>query len=351
MAQQWGGGAAVNVGGGGGWGAAAPINNWGAAMAAAAAPIAIDDTDETTEREREEVAKHKRSVEWLLHTLQTSLSTTQQLNLIRDMAQKFGRQNNASADDMLRACVTAGEPAIRPSVRPLGAMAGRVTSVGDDDCEMSDAHLTDAMLAVDSLWYTHWGQIFGRTSYGYAPRDPHNEVSYRELWREDLAMFMGYRVVADEDFAPFVDFACLHRVSVAHLIKVLCCYEIDCIKAAVLKQTTTTGCAVAHVEKTRASNKFVMILGIKNKATGEWLDRTSAPVSCGVDVWPHLSGSAQDHPLAEPVRYDLLRQGDAMIIRSSRYKSRTVPPPAGFEVYKYIIWFNVRMGDQDDDDN
>ena len=45
--------------------------------------------------------------------------------------------------------------------------------------------------------------------------------------------------------------------------------------------------------------------------------------------------------MAVPVRYDLLHQGDAMIARCSRYKSTTVPPPVGFVVYKFVIWFNT----------
>ena len=176
----------------------------------------------------------------------------------------------------------------------------------------------------------------------------YGNITHRELNREDLDMFMGRRVVDDAVMAPFIDLACLHRILVAHLAMVLCCCAVDCVKSAVVKQTKTSGCAGDHWDQTRAFNKLIIILGIKNLETGEWLDRrSSGPTSCGVDVFTYLSGSQQDDPFALPARYDLLRQGDAMILRSSRYKSRTVPPPAGFEVYKYVIWFNTHALAQD----
>ena len=96
-------------------------------------------------------------------------------------------------------------------------------------------------------------------------------------------------------------------------------------------------------DRGQAYNKFIIILGIKNLATGEWLNRSSGATSFGVDVYDYTSGGCMDGPMTSPVRYDLLRQGDAMILRCSRYKSQAALPPAGFEVYTYVMWFDTEQ--------
>ena len=129
---------------------------------------------------------------------------------------------------------------------------------------------------------------------------------------------------------------------VAHLANVLCCYSINVTKACVFKQTRDTGLLGGYWDNRFAYNKLIITLGIQDTATGDWLDGSSGPTSGGADVYNFRSGTGGDNTMAVPVRYDLLHQGDAVILRRSRYKSTTVAPPVGFDVYKFIIWFNTK---------
>ena len=113
-------------------------------------------------------------------------------------------------------------------------------------------------------------------------------------------------------------------------------------KACVFKQTHNSGLHGGYWDSRFANQKLTIIIGILNTATGQWLDGGSTPTSGGVGVYNFESGTRDDGSIVVPVRYDLLRQGDAMIVRCPRYKSRTAPPPAGFDVYKYVIWFNTQ---------
>ena len=40
-----------------------------------------------------------------------------------------------------------------------------------------------------------------------------------------------------------------------------------------------------------------------------------------------------------PISFNLTHQGDAMILRGSRFKSQTIAPSLGHDVYKYGIFF------------
>ena len=121
---------------------------------------------------------------------------------------------------------------------------------------------------------------------------------------------------------------------------VLCCFPIKVIKSCALKQTKDSGLLVAHWGASPAYSKLILTLCIYDTEAGRWLDRSSGPTSGGVDVHIYLPDSTDDNPMTAPVRYDLTYAGDAMNPRCDRYKSQTPPPPAGFDVYKYILWFN-----------
>ena len=112
-------------------------------------------------------------------------------------------------------------------------------------------------------------------------------------------------------------------------------------KARVFKQTHDTGLLNEHWDRRFAYDKVAIILGIRNTATCEWLNGNSGPTSGGADVYNFHYGSTGDQSMTVPVRYDLLRQGNAMIVRCSRYKTTTVPHPVGFVVNKFVIWFNA----------
>ena len=58
-------------------------------------------------------------------------------------------------------------------------------------------------------------------------------------------------------------------------------------------------------------------------------------------VYNYLLGYALDDPTKLPVHYSLTQQGNAMILRDSRFNNQTVAPPPGFDVYKCVIWFNT----------
>ena len=141
--------------------------------------------------------------------------------------------------------------------------------------------------------------------------------------------------------APFVDMACAHRKFLKHLAGIMFCDSIVCNKSCVNRYTKYTGLSECKYDGGVSNNKFIIILGIKNLDTGVWLDRSSPATSFGIDVYNYQSGSWWDEVNTRPVRYDLQRQGDAMIVRCSRYMSRTVLPPAGFEVYTYAMWFDT----------
>ena len=140
---------------------------------------------------------------------------------------------------------------------------------------------------------------------------------------------------------PLMDLGCFHRRASTHLAGVMFCDSIVCNKSCVNRYTKYTGLSECKYDGGVSNNKFIIILGIKNLDTGVWLDRSSPATSFGIDVYNYQSGSWNDEPETRPVRYDLQRQGDAMIVRCSRYMARTVLPPAGFEVYTYAMWFDT----------
>ena len=142
--------------------------------------------------------------------------------------------------------------------------------------------------------------------------------------------------------ASFVDMACAHRKFLKHLAGVMFCDSVICKKSCVTRYTKYMGLQKCKYDGV-SNNKFIIILGIKNLDTGVWLDRSSPATSFGIDVYNYQSGSWHDEPETRPVRYDLQRQGDAMIVRCSRYKSRAFHPPAGFEVWTYIMWFDTEQ--------
>ena len=92
----------------------------------------------------------------------------------------------------------------------------------------------------------------------------------------------------------------------------------------------------AHYVQSRALNCFSITLGIFDEANGRWLDHTSPPTSCAVGVYNYLSGDAPENLRTLPVRYNFTHQGNTMILRGSRFKHQTVPPPPGFNAYKCV---------------
>ncbi len=177
------------------------------------------------------------------------------------------------------------------------------------------------------------------------PRDDEGEYSPIERCFDDdaLSMLEERSPFNPEDLVPFIDIACLHRRIIFHLQQGMFSDSIFCRQACVGRYTKNSrilGCNYDHGD---GLNKFIIILGIVNLEMGEWLNCSSAATSFGVDVYNYTSGSRWDNPTTRPVRYDLQRQGDAMIVRCSRYKSRAFHPPAGFEVWTYVMWFDTEQ--------
>ena len=164
----------------------------------------------------------------------------------------------------------------------------------------------------------------------------------RSFNSDDLKMLEQRREYHPEEMASFIELACLHRKILEQLKQVTASDSVFCHRQACVnrytKDTYISGCLWDYAD---GDFKFIIVLGIKNLSTGEWLNRSSAGTSFGVDVYDYISGSRRDDPMTPPVRYDLQRQGDAMIVRCGRYKSQSALPPAGFEVYTYVMWFDT----------
>ena len=91
-------------------------------------------------------------------------------------------------------------------------------------------------------WDTHGGQFFARVRSEYADGDSvWGVTTCREFDDVDILKLEQRGRYNNEEMAPFIDIACLHRMLVAHLAMVLCCYSIKVTKSCVSKQTHDSG--------------------------------------------------------------------------------------------------------------
>lgn len=308
----------------------------------AAASVAVENGDDAEEEAAERNAKRRRENMWVVLQAQTHLSNEQQRELLRAMAMKFAGRDPIHANNLLLACITSDQRCIRETVSPWAPWGGRISSVGARGCDLTDVHFQRAMAECHRLWDVYEGRFFRAWVPEHVERIHWGIVS-RMFDFDDCLMLEQKNTIfyRRDEVADFIDLACLHRVLVAHAIKVSCCPALDVRKACVYKQTSESGCLAPHYGSGTAENLLIALLGTWDKTNEVWLTREGKMVPGGVNVYPASYGTREDDPMALPIRYDLKLQGDAMILRHRRYKSETVPPPPGYDVYKYVIWFNA----------
>ena len=337
----------------GAWGAAPPVAAAAAPPPQPAAPEPSVDAEDRNDEEQREVdadAVTKRQCLWVRGDARSCLSDDDMSRKLLYTAMKLGGADPARANNLLRSAVSTCVAVSPPSVKYFSKAGGRVSSAGDSDCDYQHRHLVDAMREVYSNWTsagqgkgpgTYWSGCicFSATYQAGTSFDP-----IRRCFDESDISFLEERVECDPvAFAQFKQIACLHCMILKHLAPVMFCDSIICKKACVNRYTKNSRILECIYDRGVANNKFIIILGIKNLETGEWLNRSSAATSFGVDVYNYISGGRRDDPMTPAVRYDLQRQGDAMIVRCSRYKSRAFHPPAGFEVWTYVMWFDTEQ--------
>jgi hypothetical protein len=340
MAQQWAGGGA------GGWAAAGANPVVGGGWGAPAAAVAVDDADEDEELERELAATTKRQKMYATALADRTVTIQDYRARLLCMASQFCAGDSVATNNLLLSCLTNNEAVLQLSSSPFDKVGGPITSVGHPGCGFELTHVHRAMMEVYKLWGSHRGPLFNPTwAQHHYPSIYRNEIPVFYEFTEPggIDMLEQRAPCHREDMATFFDIGCLHRRFVAHVTLVLCCHSIIVRRSCVFRYTNLTDADGEYWDTAHAFNKVIIILGIKNTLTGEWLNRSSGPTRFGVDVFNYLSGSVRDNPMNGPVHYPLPLVGDAMIIRCSRYKSCTALPPAGFEVYTYVIWFNTEQ--------
>ena len=342
------------------WGAAPPV-------AAAAPPppqpaeseirYQVEDRNEEEEREVEADADTKRQRLWVRAEAQSCLSNDDMSRRLLYTAMKLGGADPARANKLLLSAMSTCGAVSPPSVQHFSKVGGRVSSAGDSDCDYEHRHLVDAMDEVYRTW-TSVGQTTPGTRWSGCicfpatyRSEPSSSAGFEEMNtpiercfdESDINILEQRRECDRVALAQFMEIACLHRMILNHLAPVMFCDSIICKKACVNRYTKNSRILECIYDRGVANNKFIIILGIKNLETGEWLNRSSGATSFGIDVYNYISGGRRDDPMTPPVRYDLQRQGDAMIVRCSRYKSRAFHPPAGFEVWTYVMWFDTEQ--------
>jgi hypothetical protein len=334
-------------------GAAPPVAAAAAPPPQPAAPEPSVDAEDRNDEEQREVdadAVTKRQRLRVRGDARSCLSDIGQSDRLRYSALKLSGADPARANNHLRSAMSTCGAVSPPSVQYLSKVGGRLSSAGDSDCDYEHRHVAGAMDEVYWNWTsagqgkgpgTKWSGCicFSATYQAGTSFDP-----IRRCFDESDISFLEERVECDPvAFAQFKQIACLHRMILKHLAPVMFCDSIICKKACVNRYTKNSRILECNYDHGDGLNKFIIILGIMNLETGEWLNGSSAATSFGVDVYNYTSGSRWDNPTTRPVRYDLQRQGDAMIVRCSRYKSRAFHPPAGFEVWTYVMWFDTEQ--------
>ncbi len=341
-------------------GAAPPVAAAAAPPPQPAAPEPSVDAEDRNDEEQREVdadAVTKRQCLWVRGDARSCLSDDYMSRKLLYTAMKLGGADPARANKLLLSAMSTCGAVSPPSVKAFSKVGGRVTSAGDSDCDYQHRHLVDAMGEVYRNW-TSAGQTIPGTDWSGCicfpatyRSEPSSSAEFEEMNtpiercfdESDINILEQRRECDRMALAQFMEIACLHRMILNHLAGVMFCDSIICKKACVNRYTKNSRILEYNYDHGDGFNKFIIILGIKNLESGEWLNGSSAATSFGVDVYNYISGDRRDDPVAPAVRYDLLRQGDAMIVRCGRYKSRVFHPPAGFEVWTYVMWFDTEQ--------
>ena len=198
------------------------------------------------ERELGEQADNKRMDEWVKLQMQIHLPTAERRDLLPAMTARLSQGSPVDANNLLLGCISNSAPVIRPSVRPFGNTGGRTSSAGDLGCQYGNNPMALAMAEVARAWGTHDGQIISRVHSEYVDGDVWGLTTCREFADGDILTLEQRSRCDSEETAPFIDMTCLHRMLVAHIVMVLCCFSIKVIKSCVFKQPKDSGLLGGH---------------------------------------------------------------------------------------------------------
>ena len=160
--------------------------------------------------------------EWLRLQARTQMSTELRCAFLVNMALQFYGGNRTDANSMLLACISKSEPVLRPPVRALSNVNGRISSAGDPGCQYGFDLLSLAMGVVVRAWDTHDGGTFPRVHDEFVVGEPEWYRTTAREFRDDAILMLGQCArYNNEDMAHFVEIACLCRMLVTHLADVL----------------------------------------------------------------------------------------------------------------------------------
>ena len=206
-------------------------------------------------------------------------------------------------------------------------MMSEISRIWDDD-------------EMDLFKFAHCPYVHG-IGWG-PPRD-----YYRAFDREQCEQLMGRSTSDTDEMIYFAHTACTHRMIIAHITSLMGCDYLDVDYSYVTKQTHLQGSYPQHYKSERCNQCFIIITGIYDTGGGFWLGPLSRGTPGGVQVFNNLSGDAGDNPLVIPISLNLSHPGNAMILRGNQFKSQTIAPLPGHDVYKYVIFFTPKYEDEE----
>jgi hypothetical protein len=210
-------------------------------------------------------------------------------------------------------------------------------------CDFDDLMLTMAELR--KVWDRGDEQpLFkhGHCPYVLEPNDLETIAYYRSFGPRERDLFMGTAPCREGELDYFVHTASTYRKICAHVIALMGCQSLDVAELSVIRQTHYSGCLAAHYKQAPVKHCFVLILGIYDRMKRVWHDRESVEVRTGIRVYNNLRGDSDDNALQYPVELILCDVGDALIIRGNDFKTETIAPPEGFDVYKLCLFFDPK---------
>ena len=267
-------------------------------------------------------------------------SLHQDMNLRQLASTMAGSDNDRASAMLLHAAESFKEERVSRTQGPMFCRwGGPVDSIGNPNCPFDSIDLEDARDVLVPLFDENEDDFWRKTP------SPHLSGGADIVWGTTERCFnhdaceslMGRGPMCERDKDRFERVGGFHRKFSLMLRRTMCADSLRVSHVSILKQSEESGCLDKHLDPDTRLQCCILLLAIYDYIQHEWLEYNSPEVAGGVDVFDYYSGERDDHGAAFPVRCPFNHVGDCMILRGAHFANKTVKPPPGFEVYKYVI--------------
>ena len=269
----------------------------------------------------------------------------QDMNLRRMALAMAGNNDDRATELLLHAAESIAPYKRKRTSGPLfNRWGGQVESYHNLNCPFDKYHLEDARDELVPIYEHEQDDPFWSTE-----TSPFLSEGTGILWGSSARVFghdacealMGLRPMSQKDNDRFARVSVLQRKFHLMLQRTVADPSLRVDHVSILRQREDVGCLDRHFDSDKRLQCAILVLAIYDCTEHDWCDHISPEVPCGVDVFDFYSGDREDQADAFSVRCPLNHVGDCMILRGAHFANKTVKPPPGFEVYKYVVWFET----------